>query len=165
MILVIYKAHFTSQYQIVMISNSWKWFFVFCLRSRFDFNLCIWVSVALFFSVCIFIANANELVGKSCVIKVYFQRIRNHARNATSFSRISRRKSWCTIWRECVRAKRQQWWQRILRIIKLFLRLVLLPKFTFLLRCFLIDYFCAAAAKQGPIISVPINCACTNITI
>lgn len=85
MILVIYKAHFISQYQIVIISNSWKWFFVFCLRSCFDFNLCIWLSVALFFPVCIFIANANELVGKSCVIKVYFQRIRNHARNATFF--------------------------------------------------------------------------------
>lgn len=41
-----------------------------------------------FFPVCIFIANANELVGKSCVIKLYLQGIQIHARNATfTFSR------------------------------------------------------------------------------
>jgi hypothetical protein len=34
------------------------------------------------------------------------------------FSRNSRRKSWCMLWGERVRGKRQQWWQRILRIIK-----------------------------------------------
>lgn len=144
MILVIYKAHFSSQYQIVIISNSWKWFFVFCLRSCFDFNLCIWLSFALFsFSVCIFIANANELVGKSCVIKVYFQWISNHARNATLFlGNFRGGRAWCMLWRECGKEKKRQWWQRILRIIKLFFCSILLPKFTFLLPffAFLIDY-------------------------
>lgn len=66
------------------------------------------------------------------------------------FSRISKKKSWCTIWRECVREKRQQWWQRILRIIKLFLLCsILLPKFTFLLRCFFDWLFLFCEAKSN----------------
>lgn len=87
MMLVIYKAHFTPRYQIVVISNSWK---LFLFPSLADFNLCIWLPskrICLVYFVCIFIANANELVGKSCVIKFYFQRTRNHARNAMLLSR------------------------------------------------------------------------------
>lgn len=111
MILVIYKAHFTSQYQIVIISNSWKLFlfFLFSLRrsSRFGFNLCIWLS-ALFSLGCIFIANANDLVGKSCVIKFYFQPSREiMQRNATLEHG------------GCTRDEAKYKWQRILRIIKL----------------------------------------------
>lgn len=86
MMLVIYKAHFTSRYQIFIISNSWKLFFFYFF---FVPSLSRWLQFVhltlVVFSVCIFIANANELVGKSCVIKFYFQRIQNHARNATFF--------------------------------------------------------------------------------
>lgn len=113
-------------------------------------SICVVAARRSFLALCIFIANANELVGKSCVIKFYFQRIQKsckkrnvHLLGKGETRSSSRGRRWCT------RCRGNERRQRILRIIKLLVSLVLLPKFTFLLRWFF-DWLFASA----PIISV-----------
>lgn len=107
----------------------------FCFASPSPaFNLCIWLS-ALLFLCCIFIANANELVGKSCVIKFYFQWSEIQARNAMFF--LGKRCTRCWDGKEVDNAFCAS------------LSPALLPKFTFLLwRCFWLIIF-----QHSPIIS------------
>lgn len=64
-----------NSWNLLSLSPSLRYVCFIWERLRVDFCLLL----------CIFIANANELVGKSCVIKFYFSWIRSHARNAMFF--------------------------------------------------------------------------------
>ena len=142
MILVIYKAHFISQYQIVIISNSWKWFFVFCFRSRFDFNLCIWLSVALFSFFCVHIYCECKWVSRKIMCnKNLFPANSKSCTKRNAFSQeFLRRKSWC-IWEEKREDNNDD--NAFCASLTFLLCSISLPEFTFLLLCFLflIDYF------------------------
>lgn len=109
MMLVIYIAHFARQYQIVIISNSWKLFLLLLRSSPRSASIC----AALPSSVSVHIYCECKWVSRKIMCnKILFPLNSKSSLKRNVFSREFERKRWCTR----LRLKGRQ---RILRIIRL----------------------------------------------